>query len=653
MDTSIGRAASIGLFFVAAAGRINAQDSKPAEPTVVEANRDARSHLPFGDRQDFDDAMRGFIATTPDPSNPNRYAFLNAEAPPTVNPSLWRQAQLNVPDGLFKVVDRIYQVRGFSVSSMTIVEGNTGLIVIDTLASPGAARAALDLYFAQRPRSRVVAVIYTHSHADHYGGVSGVVSPADVTAGRTHVIAPSGFMDALVEEAAFAANLTARRGDFQFGAQLPAGERGTVDYGEGKVVARGAAGTGPIVAPTDIVRQSTEDRTIDGVRFMFQLTLNAESPSELTIYLPQFHVLNVAELATHTLHNLLPLRGAQVRDAKRWSQALNDALHAFGGDAQVMIDQHSWPVWGNERVRTTLANFRDLYKYVHDQTLRMMNEGMGPAEIAASLTPPPGLETDWSTRGYYGALAQDARAVYQRYVGWYDGNPANLNPLPRVEEAKKYLEYMGGADAAIARARADFKAGNYRWVVRVMNQVLFAEPSNSEARNLAADAFEQLGYLAESAPWRNAYLVGAREMRHPVAVEGPRVPAISAQVLHAMPIADAFDYLGTRVDGPRAATPRPIVINWTFTDTRESLASTLEHGALTSTTGRMAPDAAAAVTTTRPVFDAVVLGQRTLADALDGGLMTTTGNVKAVLDLWALFVDFRAGFPMVAPAGGE
>jgi linear primary-alkylsulfatase len=634
---------------VAIVSHIHAQDSKPAEPTVVAANQAVRAQLPFSDRQDFEDATRGFIATTDDSSGANRYAFLNGDAPSTVNPSLWRQAQLNVPNGLFKVVDRIYQVRGLSVASMTIVEGSTGVILIDTLATSGAARVALDLYFAHRPRKPVVAVIYTHSHGDHVGGVSGVVSPADVAAGRTTVIAPIGFMEALVEEAAFAGNLTARRGEFQFGASLPIGEKGTVDYGEGKAVVLVPGGAGSIIPPTETVR--SESRTIDGVRFVFQLALNVESPSELMVYLPQFHVLDVAELATHTLHNLLPLRGAQVRDARRWSQALNDALVEFGGDAQVVIDQHSWPVWGNERVRATLANFRDLYKYVHDQTLRMMNDGMGPDEIAASLSLPPGLGTNWSTRGYYGALAQDARAVYQRYVGWYDGNPANLNPLPRVEEARKYLEYMGGADAVIARARADFAAGNYRWVVSVMNKIVFADASNAAARNLAADAFEQLGYLAESAPWRNAYLLAAQELRRPDRADGRHVPAISPQALHAMPIADVFDYLGTRVNGPRAGTPRPIVINWMFTDTRESLTSTLEHGALTSTTRKIAPNADTTVTTTRPVFEAVILGQRTLADALDRGEITTSGNAKAVRDLWALLVDFRSGFPMVTPAG--
>jgi alkyl sulfatase BDS1-like metallo-beta-lactamase superfamily hydrolase len=359
----------------------------------------------------------------------------------------------------------------------------------------------------------------------------------------------------------------------------------------------------------------------------------------MLIYLPQSHVLDVAEDATHSLHNLLPFRGTLVRDANRWSQYLNTALDEFGADAQVLIAQHTWPVWGNERVRTRLANQRDLYKYVHDQTIRMMNQGLGPTEIAEALAVPPGLENEWSARGYYGTLSHDSKSVYQRYIGWYDGNPATLNRLPRVEEAKKYLEYMGGSTAVIARARDDFK---------VMDQVVFAEPSNKEARSLAADAFEQLGYLAESATWRNAYLLGAQELRSGVRGGARSVPGIGADVLRAMPISQVFDYLGTRIDGPRAGRAN-IVINWRFTDTRESLASTLEHGALTSIAGKTAPNAATTVTTTRPVFESVILERRTLADAMEHGEITTIGDAKAVSDLFALLVDFETGFPVVEP----
>jgi len=391
-----------------------------------------------------------------------------------------------------------------------------------------------------------------------------------------------------------------------------------------------------------------ETRSIDGVTLTFQLALGSEAPSEMLIYLPQSHVLDAAEDATHTLHNLLPFRGTVVRDANSWSHYLNIALEQFGTDAKVLIAQHHWPVWGNDRVRERLAGQRDLYKYVHDQTVRMMNQGLGPTEIAEALTMPPGLENDWSARGYYGTIAHDSKAVYQRYIGWYDGNPANLNPLPRVEDAKKYLEYMGGAAAVIARAREDFKAGNYRWVAQVMDQVVFADPSNKEARNLAADAFEQLGYAAESATWRNAYLLGAQELRSGVRGGARHVPGVGAEMLHAMPIGLVFDYLGTRIDGPRAGTAN-IVINWRFTDTGESLASTLQHGALTSIAGKTAADAVATVTVTRPVFEAVILEQRTLADAIERRDIAIAGNAGRVSDLMALLDDFEAGFPIVEP----
>jgi alkyl sulfatase BDS1-like metallo-beta-lactamase superfamily hydrolase len=625
-----------------------AQQPKAAEPSVAAANHAVLSLLPFGDRQDFDDAMRGFIATTPDTRNPDQYKFLSQDAPPTVNPSLWRQAQLNAINGLFKVADGVYQVRGFSLANMTIVEGATGIIVIDTLSTSGAAREALDLYFAHRPRRPVAAVVYTHSHSDHYGGASGVVSPADVAAGKTKVIAPDGFMDAIVAESVTGGNAMGRRAQYQFGTPLPRGERGNVDAGLGKMESRGAAAGGSVIAPTETIQQPIETRTIDGVAFTFQLALASEAPSEMLVYLPGARVLDAAEDATHTLHNLLPLRGTVVRDANSWSHYLDRALEQFGPDAQVMIAQHHWPVWGNDRVRERLANQRDLYKYVHDQTIRMMNQGLGPSEVAEALTMPPGLENDWSARGYYGTISHDSKAVYQRYIGWYDGNPANLNPLPRVEDAKKYVEYMGGAAAAIARAREDFKAGNYRWVAQVMDQALFADPSDKEARTLAADAFEQLGYGAESATWRNAYLLAAQELRNGVPGGARQVPGVGADMLRAMPIGLVFDYLGTRIDGPRAGTAR-IVINWRFTDTGESLASTLGHGALTSVTGKTAPDAVATVTAARPAFEAVILKQRTLTDTVQRGDIEITGNSGRVSDLIALLDDFEAGFPIVEP----
>ena len=362
----------------AAISPAQAQDAQPARPDVAAANQAVLSQLPFADRQDFDDATRGLIATSPDPGGPDRYAFLKGEPPATVNPSLWREAQLDSINGLFKVTDGVYQIRGLSSAAMTIVEGKTGVIVIDTLATPGEAQAALELYFAHRPRRPVKAVIYSHNHGDHYSGASAVVTPADAASGKVKVIAPAGFMPALIEEASVATNLAGRRAQFQFGGACPPGAQGTLEYGEGVMATRGPAAPGPIVPPNDTDPEAVESRTIDGVKFIFQLALDTEAPSEMFVYLPQQHVLDVAEVATHTLHNLLPIRGTLVRNGLSWSQVLNEALDRFGGDVQILINQHQWPVWGNARVRASLENHRDLYKYIHDQTLRMMNEGMRP-----------------------------------------------------------------------------------------------------------------------------------------------------------------------------------------------------------------------------------------------------------------------------------
>ncbi len=623
-----------------------AQSSKGAEPRVASENQALLAALPFSDRQDFEDATRGFVATVPDAEAPNRYAFLEGDAPPEVNPSLWRLAQLNTLHGLFKVVDGMYQVRGFSIANMTIVEGKTGIIIIDPLLTIGSAKQALDLYFEHRPRKPVVAVIYTHSHVDHYGGVKGVVAETDVANKRVRIFAPAGFMEAAVSESVIAGNAVGRRTQYQFGFALPRNPRGNVDGGLGKVDSRGLPGQS-IIAPTDSIERPVETRTIDGIRIVFHLAPDTEAPAEMHLYFPSMRVLDIAENATQTLHNVLPLRGTQIRDAKAWSKYLGDALDRFGGDCEVLIAQHHWPVWGRDRVLQRLEQQRDLYKYIHDQTVRMMNQGMTPAEIAEALALPKGLEHVWSARGYYGTLSHNSKAVYQQYLGWYDGNPATLNPLPPVDSAKKYVEYMGGAAAILDKAREDFRQGNYRWVAQVMNQVVFADPSNAEARALAADAFEQLGYLAESATWRNAYLVGAQELRSGVPPEPARQP-IDADFISAMPAALVFDYLGTTLNGPRAGTAK-MVLNWRFTDTKETLVSTLDHGALTYISGKTAAKADATVSTTRSVFNAIVLRRRTFADAQQSGEMKVTGNAARLTELMSYLDDFDPAFNVVEP----
>lgn len=624
----------------------SAQEPKPAEPSVASRNRAVLSELPFADRQDFEDARRGFVATTPNTANPERYAFLEGEAPATVNPSLWRLAQLNAINGLFKVVDGVYQVRGFSLGNMTIVEGRTGLIIVDPLSSVGSAEEALALYVAHRPKRPVLAVIYTHSHSDHYGGAKGVATDADVASGRTRVFAPAGFMDAIAHESVIAGGAMGRRAQYQFGSPLPRGAQGNVDAGLGKNDSRGRPGRS-VLAPTDSITQPVESHEIDGVEVVFHLAPASEAPAEMHLFFPGLRVLDMAENVTQTLHNLLPLRGTEVRDAKGWSRYIGDALERFGSEADVLIAQHHWPVWGRERLTRRLEEQRDLYKYVHDQTVRMMNQGLKPSEIAEALRLPKGLEQVWSARGYYGTLSHDSKAVYQRYLGWYDGNPAILNALPPEDGAKKYVEYMGGAAAIIARAREDFRAGQYRWVAQVMNQVVFAEPANAEARALAADAFEQLGYLAESATWRNAYLLGAQELRKGVPPVKPR-QSLDAEMIAALPAELVFDYLGTTLNGRRAEAAK-MVLNWRFSDTGESLASTLDHAALTYVPGKVAAAADAGVTTTRRVFNAIVLRQTTFADAERRGDLQFTGNGARFTELMSLLDDIDPSFAIVEP----
>ncbi|MFN7981371.1 MAG: alkyl sulfatase dimerization domain-containing protein [Vicinamibacterales bacterium] len=643
---TVRSAGTIACVALACAVSAYAQAPKPAQPDVASRNDAVRSELPFSDRQDFDDVMRGFVATVPDGANPQRYEFLKGDAPPTVNPSLWRLAQLNAVNGLFKVVDGMYQVRGYSLANMTIVEGRTGLIIVDPLSTTASAREALNLYFANRPKKPVIAVVYTHSHSDHYGGAKGVASEADVKVGRTRVYAPAGFLDAAVSESVIAGNAMGRRAQYQFGAPLPRGARGNVDAGLGKIDSRGEPGRS-ILAPTNSIVQPVETHTIDGVTITFHLAPASEAPAEMHLFFPQLKVLDIAENATHTLHNLLPLRGTEVRDAKGWSRYLGDALERFGANAEVLVAQHHWPVFGHDRVVQQLEQQRDLYKFIHDQTVRMMNQGLAPTEIAEALKLPADLEQVWSARGYYGTLSHDSKAVYQKYLGWYDGNPAVLNQLPPVDSAKKYLEYMGGAPAVIAKAREDFARGNYRWVAQVMDQVVYADPSNTEARALAADAFEQLGYSAESATWRNAYLLGAQELRNGVPAARPR-QALDAEMISAMPVSLVFDYLGTTLNGPRAEHTK-MVLNWRFSDTRESVASTVNHAALTYVEGKTATNADATITLSRATFNAIVLRQRTVADAQTRGELTMTGKGERLQELMSLFDDFDPAFNIVEP----
>lgn len=627
---------------------------KDATPATIEANAAVLSELPFADRLDFEVARRGFVATLPDAEiaaedggvawTLKDYAFLNREdAPPTANPSLWRQAQLNLNHGLFKVVDRVYQVRGFDLANMTIIEGDTGLILIDPLMSAETARAGLALYWREMGQRPVVAVIYTHSHADHWGGVKGVTTLEDVAAGRVQILAPERFLEHAVSENAYAGKAMARRADYMYGFVLPRNERGQIDCGIGKA---NSAGRLTLIPPTDSITATGDTRMIDGVELVFQVAAGSEAPSEMTMYLPQFRVFNSAEIACSLLHNVLTLRGAEVRDANKWCYYVDEAIELFAHDAEVVIAQHNWPRWGTEQVVEFLTRQRDMYKYIHDQTLRLANHGHTMVEIAEMIELPQSLRHAFYCRGLYGSVNHNVKAVYQKYLGWYDGNPANLHTLPPVEAGQKYVEFMGGAAAMLERARADFADGQYRWVAQVMNHLVFAEPDNAEARELAADALEQLGYQAESSTWRNVYLMAAYELRNGILASQRTAGPSDAMTAMSLPM--FFDYMGIRLNGPQAEGKR-IVINWNFTDVGEQYVLNLENCALTYRAGKQAPDADATVVLTRGVLDQINLGQTTLQNQMATGGIQIEGDPMKLVELFSLLDSFDPNFSIVTP----
>jgi alkyl sulfatase BDS1-like metallo-beta-lactamase superfamily hydrolase len=633
--------------------------AQPASAITRACQHAARRWLPLTDQRSFDDARRGHVADLAAGTitrakggpvwNLDAYGFLaDEQAPDSVHPGLWRHARVNMVTGLFKVCDRVWQVRGIDISNMTIIEGDSGLIVIDPLVSTETAKAAIALYFAHRPRKPVLAMIYSHSHVDHFGGVRGVIDEADVLAGRVQVIAPKGFMEEAVSENVMAGNAMGRRALFQFGPLLAKGVRGQVDAGLGKTT---STGTVTLIAPTRVIEQAVERHVIDGVDCIFELTPGAEAPSEMIIHHPGLRVLNMTEISSQNFHNLLPLRGAQVRDALAWAHYLDGALQRYGAGSDVLIAQHHWPVWGGPAIDGFLRRQRDLYKYTHDQTVRLMNHGLLAGEIAEALQLPESLLQDWACHGFYGSLKHNVKAIVQRYLGWYDANPAHLDPLPPAETARKTIDYMGGAETVLQRAKADFDAGQYRWVAQICSMLCHAgqpgEPAVLQASALGADALEQLGYQAESATWRNAYLQGAMEWRH----GPPNLPAMGvavADVVRAMPLGLFFDYLAMRLDGAKAEGQRAR-INWCFSDTGEQVLLNLEHSALTHRLGTQDPQADATVTLTRATLDQISLQRLSFAEALQAGSLTIKGQAQVLLDLMAMLDRFSRMFPVVGP----
>lgn len=631
-----------------------ASAARQATTATRAAQQAALARLPRNDAQAMEDARRGLIASADTLTVRNAqgrpiwamqdYAFLAQEtAPDTVHPALWRQAQRNRVSGLFQVTERLYQVRGLDLSNMSILEGDTGLIVVDPLMYTETAQAAMALYYQHRPHKPVLAVVYSHSHVDHFGGVRGVVRQEDVDAGRVQVIAPAGFMAEAVGENVIAGHAMGRRALYQFGMLLPRNAQGQVDAGLGKA---GVPGTLGLIAPTRLIDKPHETLRIDGIDIEFTLTPHAEAPAEMVMYYPQLKVLNMAELAVHTQHNLLPMRGAQVRDALGWSRHLNMALHRYGSQAEILIAQHHWPVWGQARLRGSLARQRDTYKYLHDQTVRWMNHGYVGSEIAEMLQLPDSLAEDGATHAFYGHLKHNVRAVYQHYLGYYEGNPAQLEALPPAAAAKKTVEYMGGPGAVLRRAQADYARGDYRWVAQIASQLVFADPTNQAARQLAADAYEQLGYQMESATARNAFLQGAAELRQGVP-QLPRPGAASRDLVRNLPLEMFFDYLAVRLDADKARGQH-IVLNWIFTDTGEQVALNLENSALTQSPG-LAPGAHATVRLGRATLDAIAGQQTTLPEAVRSGQLKIEGDASKVAALMGMLDRFESVFPIVEP----
>ena len=627
---------------------------KGATKETIAQNAQWLDKLPFSDRQDFDDANKGFISTLPSfdlkrADGPiwtlQGYEFLQKDqAPATINPSLFRVAKINMTNGLYQVTDKIYQIRGFDLSNMTIIEGNTGLIVIDPLISKETAKAGLDLYFQHRPKKPVSAVIYSHSHVDHYGGVKGVVSEEEVKSGKVKVLAPEGFLEEAVSENVFAGNAMSRRALYMYGALLPRDEKGQVDGGLGKTTSIGDV---TLIPPTDIIKTTGEKRLIDGVEMVFQMAPGTEAPAEMLIHFPQMKALCTAEDATHTLHNLYTIRGAQVRDANKWWKALNKTLELFGDQTEVVFASHHWPKWGKDKIIPYLEKQRDMFKYIHDQALRLLNQGFTMTEIAEQIRLPQSLATEWANRGYYGTVNHNSKAVYQRYLGWYDANPANLYPWPPEEVAKRYVEFMGGEDEVLRKAKASFDKGDYRWVAEVTKHLVFANPNNQAAKNLAADALEQIGYQAEAATWRNAFLMGAYELRNGV----PKIAGTSTaspDTIKAMTSEMILDFMAMKVDGPKA-DGKNIGINLKLPDSNEVFGLKLQNSVLVYNAGKALAQADATATVPRASLDGILMGQTTMDKEVQEGRVKVEGDPRKFGELMALLDKFDPLFNIVTP----
>lgn len=640
---------------------VQAQEAaKPASAVTKAANAAVLTELPFDNTQAFEDSARGFIAPLENGGlvkNANgavvfdlsRYNFLegNKPSPETVNPSLWRQTQIMQRyTGLFEVTEGIYQVRGLDISNITFIEAPKGVIIMDPLSSAETAKAALELYRKHRGDKPVVAVIHSHSHIDHYGGVMGVVSHEDIKSGKVRIYAPAGYTEAALNESVIGGNRQTRLSGYQYSMLVPPGPTGNMGSGLGLGP---SMGTVTFADPTNLIKEPFQKETIGGLEFEFMLAPDTEAPAEMFFYVPKYKALSTAEDAVHTLHNVYSLRGAKLRSAYNWAKYLNAANERWGAEAEVLYAPHHWPIWGHERVSDHLTKQSAAYKYINDQAIRLANSGYDMTEAAEMLALPAELQDEWSLRGYYGTMNHDVKSAVVKQFGWYNGNPATLYPLPRVEAARKYVAYMGGADAIIAKARADYDKGDYRWVMQVLMQVVYADPTNMAARNLMADASEQLGYQTEAGTWRGWYLSAAKDLREgvkPVQV----VSFASPDTVAAMPIELFFDYLSIRLDGPRAEG-KTIRMNLDLPDTKDKYLLVIKYGVLQYHKDQQAKDADVSLTMDRTTLNDVIGGQMKIEQGVTSGKIRIDGDPKKFEEFVGLLDTFDPWFQVVMPIG--
>lgn len=638
----------------------------PSEATV-KANKAVLKQRPFNNRDDFDNALKGLIAQEKELVIPHikeglvwsseDYAFIDKDgqnAPESVNPSLWRQAALNNIHGLFKVSEGIYQLRGYDLSNMSIIEGDTGWIIVDPLTARETASAGL--LFAQQhlDKKPIKAILFTHSHIDHFGGVQGIIQHLSEDEKKAlRVIAPAGFEEEATSENIIAGTAMGRRAMFMYGKQLAKDVRGHVGTGLGKGPAFGTFG---IFAPTEVITKPIEKIDIDGVPFVFKTVSGTEAPAEFVFYLPEQKAFCGAELVSNNMHNLYTLRGAKVRDARLWSRYIDESRVEFA-DAQVYFASHHWPRWGQENIDKFLSEQRDTYKFIHDQSVRMLNQGMSPKEIAEQLKLPESLNQDFHNQGYYGTLKHNAKAVFQAYMGWYDANPANLDPLPNVKAAKRYVEMMGGADDIIEKAEDEFEEADsltaaegkdtYRWLAELLNHVVFADPENEEAKALLAKVYDQLGYQAESGPWRDVYLTGAYELRHGTPNEGVN-PALLKEVLLETPVTQFFESMAVRLNGEKAEG-KQFNVSMTFSDIGKTYLLTVNNSVLHYREVPEGTEADAAITLTQKILVSIAIEEIDFKELVFGGDLGFSGNPLDLIEFFTLLDKPQGKFPLVTP----